>query len=185
MFRRLIQNLQIVRKIGLRAYLKGWWKFREIDKQGREVDFYLQCLFGQYKRGRLEAYAETGTEGFVWAVSEDGKKGYYALNCLVPGDVLMIFAHDGKILFNDIIEPDTEAGYRPYPLNPEFGQPSAFGCWIHWTQRGWKPDDWAALFFERFSYRAILVKKDVPKTPGQLRVESQPPIQLGDPVSKP
>ena len=41
--------------------------------------------------GVLDAYFETGTEGVIWSVYEDGKTGYDGLNCLHTGDHLTIY----------------------------------------------------------------------------------------------
>ena len=97
-------------------------------------------------RGVVDWFAETGTEGAIWVLEEDGKTGYEALVLIEEGDRLKIFAEDGSVLFVGVIKPDYKIGWTEYPKNPGYGQPSALGYWIHWTQTGWKPDDWAKLF---------------------------------------
>lgn len=117
----------------------------------------------QLFRGVLDWWAETGTEGVVWVLSEDGKTGYDSMVFPEAGDYLKVFDADGSILFAGVIVPDFEAGKTPLPFNPEYSKPSALGFWIHWTQRGWQPDDWAKLFlrdvFEQPQLRAELTRK--------------------------
>lgn len=49
--------------------------------------------------GMLEPFAETGTEGTIWSVSEYGKEGYDALHCLEEGDELTVYSQvrDGDV----------------------------------------------------------------------------------------
>lgn len=101
-------------------------------------------------RGVLEPFFETGCEGIIWSVVEDGKEGFAGLNIIEEGDRLKIYGENGEVIFDGIIECDRLSGWTEYPLNPGHGQPSALGYWIHWTQRGWRPDDWAKLFFYQY-----------------------------------
>ncbi len=98
--------------------------------------------------GVLEPYFETGTEGTIWAVQEDGKKGYDGLHILHPLDELTIYKNN-KVIFKGKIFPDYKIGWQKYPLNPGDGQPCALNHWIHWTQIGWSPDKWASLFLRK------------------------------------
>lgn len=97
--------------------------------------------------GRLDPFFETGTEGMIWSLIEDSKSGYDALVSIENGDHLKIYRPDDTVAFDGVIKTDYKAGWTEFPQNPGHGQPSALGCWIHWTQKGWNPDDWAALFF--------------------------------------
>lgn len=114
--------------------------------------------------GRLEPFSETGTEGMIWMLAEDGKSGYDALISIENGDRLKIYRPDDTVAFDATINQDHEAGWTEFPQNPGYGQPSALGYWIHWTQKGWNPDDWAALFF---NYNI----KTEEKSDGYLRAE--------------
>lgn len=101
--------------------------------------------------GVINQFFETGCEGTMWVFEKDGLSGYDALEFIDKGDHLKVFDEDGiTILFEGEIIPDYQIGWTEYPKefkNPGQGQPSALGYWIHWTQQGWNPDDWAKLFF--------------------------------------
>lgn len=133
--------------------------------------------------GYINEFFETGCEGVMWKLFQDGKTGYECLVNIDEGDHLKIFGEDNNILFDGIIEQDWNAGWYPYfhikkkmdedptynpPKDYAHGQPSALGHWIHWTQRGWEPDEWAKLFFHQYlignegkkPLRAELTKKE-------------------------
>ena len=109
--------------------------------------------------GRVFGYFETGSEGMEWILGEDGKNGYAAFVLIEKGDHLTIWNEDGTVAFAGEIIPDWKIGWAEYPYNPGRGQPCALGCWIHWTQDGWQPDDWARLFI-----RGDLLKAEITKT---------------------
>lgn len=94
--------------------------------------------------GVLDGWFETGSEGVCW-ILDTGKKDPIFIE---PGDHLKVFAKDGALLFGGEIVPDYSTGWRRFPKNKEYGQQSALGYWIHWIQRGWKPDEWASLFLK-------------------------------------
>lgn len=96
--------------------------------------------------GVVNQFFETGCEGLMWILEKEGVEGFAALVFIEAGDHLKVFAEDGAVLFEGVIVPDHHAGYKEYPLNPGHGQPQALGFWIHWTQKGWEPDEWAKLF---------------------------------------
>lgn len=111
--------------------------------------------------GVLEDFFETGTEGVIWSVYDDDNRGYDGLHTIEEGDHLTICDQLGHRIWAGIIRCDRKAGWKRYPLNPKYGQPCALGHWVHWTQKGFKPDVWARFFIrpQRDRLRAILRKK--------------------------
>ncbi|RYY01731.1 MAG: hypothetical protein EOO53_16015 [Gammaproteobacteria bacterium] len=95
--------------------------------------------------GKLFGWFETGLEGTVWALQREGTSGYDGLYIIEEGDHLVITSSTGRELFNDYIAVDTESGKMQRPFS-QMIQPQAKGLWIHWTQKGFLPDDWAELF---------------------------------------
>jgi hypothetical protein len=99
--------------------------------------------------GTLHDWFETGCEGLVWILMQDGMTGYEAMVIPESRDHLKVYAEDGSVLFDGVIIKDTKTGRQPYPYNPKLKQQVALGMWIHWVQKGWKPDDWARLFVRK------------------------------------
>ncbi len=113
--------------------------------------------------GKLEPFFETGTEGIIWSVYEDGKFGYEGLNCLDYGDYLRIYDSYKKetILWEGNINYDWEINYRPYPMNPKYGQQEVLGYWVHGIQKEVEPETWGKWFFNGLT--AQLIKSDLGK----------------------
>lgn len=111
---------------------------------------------------------------------------YGDLVIIENGDRLKVLSQDGNVIFDGVVCQDYFEGWRPYPVQfslcarllvrfwrllPKWfialaarkhwlnGQPVACGCWIHWTQAGWKVEDWARLFVGRERYRAEIKKR--------------------------
>jgi hypothetical protein len=112
-------------------------------------------------KGRLFDWFETGLEGLVWALEEDGKDGYDGLHVIEEGDKLTILGPRRRVLWKGIIVCDRKTGRIPHPLIPSYKQQAACGFWIHWIQRGFKPETWAKFFIrpEDDRLRAVLTKK--------------------------
>ena len=98
-------------------------------------------------RGVLDPFFETGTEGVIWSVYEDGRTGYDGLNCLADGDYLRIFDKEDptKVVWEGIIDLEWERNYRKYPLNPKYGQQEVGGFWVHGIQKPSASPDRAPL----------------------------------------
>lgn len=107
--------------------------------------------------GKLFGWFETGLEGVVWALEQEGVAGYDGLFILEEGDHLTISAPSGKVLFDGYIVMDPEIGKKQRPFSP-IAQPQAGGLWIHWTQKGFLPDEWAELFISEANH-GLLTKK--------------------------
>lgn len=111
-------------------------------------------------KGICFLFSETGTEGGWWAVQEDGfitQDGnwhYEGLQLLQEGDDFTVYAEDGGILFHGVVRKDTKTGAIPRQIlrngrienNPKWTQQAVGGMWVHWLQKGMKPEDWAKLF---------------------------------------
>lgn len=108
-------------------------------------------------KGTLEAFFETGTEGVIWSLFEDGKEGYEGLHCLNDGDLLVVCGKNGKEVWRGAVALEWKRRHRPYPLNPQYGQQQIFGMWVRGFQVGITPTKWARMFFEK--NKAELLKK--------------------------
>lgn len=111
--------------------------------------------------GKLEPFFETGTEGVIWSVYEDNKLGYEGLHPLEYGDYLRIYSDYKRdnILWQGNIYFDWETNWRPYPMNPKYGQQEVLGYWVHGIQKDLEPKVWGKWFFDQLP--AQLVKSEL------------------------
>lgn len=65
--------------------------------------------------GKLFGWFETGLEGLVWALEQEGIAGYDGLFIIEEGDHLVISSPSGQVLFDDYIVTDTELGKEQRP----------------------------------------------------------------------
>ena len=101
--------------------------------------------------GVLDGFFETGSEGVCWILDTKPESKTYEPDRLIfikAGDRLKIWSEDGSVVFDGVIILDFDTGRIKIPLNPKYTQQVALDYWIHWIQKGWKPDDWAALFLK-------------------------------------
>lgn len=106
--------------------------------------------------GTLDAFFETGTEGVIWSIIEDGKDGYDGLNPLRSGDYLSVFDKAGNLIWEGNVSYNYTDRYQSYPLNPQYGQQAVNDMWVHGLQNGVIPEDWALWFTK--GYRAVLAR---------------------------
>jgi hypothetical protein len=111
--------------------------------------------------GKLDPFSETGTEGVIWSLHENGKEGYDGLHCLGEGDHLTVYdpVDNTKVVWQGNIDLEYERNYRPFPMNPEYGQQEVGGMWVHGIQRTVTPEDWGTWFYKQ--YPAELVKCEI------------------------
>lgn len=106
--------------------------------------------------GKLEAFAETGTEGYIWTLYDDTKVGHYGLNFLQDGDHLTIYhPTQRQIVWQGNVDLEYETNYQPFPLNPEYGQQAVNGMWVHGVQRDVVPETWASWFTAKYPAELI------------------------------
>ncbi len=109
--------------------------------------------------GHLSTSFETGSEGMWWVLIENGKVGHNAEQFIQKNDYLTVYDHQGAIVFDDIIECDTDTGWKPYHKDKPWGvgQQVANIYWVHWIQKDWLPDKWFELFSQNPPFRARLI----------------------------
>lgn len=100
-------------------------------------------------KGELEAFFETGTEGVIWSLYDERNLGYESLVCLKNGDYLEVYNDDGSIFWKGDVNLEYKRRYRPYPMNPQYGQQEVFGMWVHGFQEDADPEIWAKMFFDK------------------------------------
>jgi hypothetical protein len=112
--------------------------------------------------GTLFGFFETGCEGTIPALQEDGLEGYDGLRYIEPDDHLTIYK-DGEEIFSGIIkamvswemkdtkpiidEKDFFVGWVRYPGNPEHGQLCINSFWVHWLPTNVGLRLWYDVFF--------------------------------------
>jgi hypothetical protein len=83
-------------------------------------------------------------EGMEWTVyRKPSPSRTERLLFLEAGDIIWIRDKSGKTLYVGMIIPDSSKGR----MTPD-SRPQALGLYIHWTQSGFQPDDWARFFFQ-------------------------------------
>lgn len=106
------------------------------------------------------AWAETGTEGFIWSVQDEqhithegvGGWSYDGLNPLKTGDFLEVYDESGKVIFSKVINL-IPARIFPYPTKSGH----VLSAYCHNRQKGTNIEKWSKLFITK--HKCKLIKK--------------------------
>lgn len=112
----------------------------------------------------LHAWAETGTEGFIWALQEfkhiyeDPKLGkqfsYDGLVCLEPTDELYVYNEKKELVWHGFINPEWEDD-----KGNSWNSRGLRGWRVHWVQAGIDPIQWQNFFTEKQYYTGKLIRR--------------------------
>lgn len=111
------------------------------------------------KKGELEAFFETGTEGVCWSLNEhlpDPKnpqyESYEGLHVLKNGDRLKVYGEAKAVVWEGVVKLEYKRRWREFPNSPYGGgQQEIWGFWVHGFQDGLEPEAWARWFFDGYS----------------------------------
>jgi hypothetical protein len=117
--------------------------------------------------GVLMDYRETGTGDLIWALADGTNPADDALYEILKGDLLTVLDQLGHEIWSGVISYGRDARRRP--LCSRSGQPSVRGASVPWTQRGFKPKDWAHFFMRPGHDRLRAVLLPGPANPKLLR----------------
>lgn len=103
-------------------------------------------------KGKLDPFFETGTEGVMWAVTDEDNDGYESLHILRSGDHLAIYDTDDctNLVWYGNIDFEYERNNRPLPYNPGQFRQAVLGYWVHGLQKDVEPETWATWFREHY-----------------------------------
>jgi len=109
-------------------------------------------------KGKLDPFCETGTEGVVWCLYEDGKTGYDGLHLLMDNDYLAILDPNDntKVIWEGHISLEYSTNCQPHPLNPNYMFQIIDGQGVKGIQVDIEPSVWFEWFQKQ--YPAELIK---------------------------
>ena len=101
----------------------------------------------QIIEGTLMPYYETGMEGTLWSVHEDGKDGYDGLNPLQDGQLLTVFndAARTEVLWQGVIDLERDPQKQDELLRAQ-KYSTRLGPWGYGLPKNIHPYDWVNMF---------------------------------------
>lgn len=98
--------------------------------------------------GKLMPYYETGMEGTMWALHEDGQEGYDGLNKLENGQLLTVFNDAARtdILWQGVIDFEMDSD-KQKQIFKAHKYHAGLGGWRFGVQKDIHPYDWIEMFY--------------------------------------
>lgn len=111
--------------------------------------------------GKLEAFSDSGTDGFHWVFMNSLKTDIYGLHSLSPGDHLTIYNPDApkEVIWTGNINFEFNSNRHPIPLEPSVLRQVINGCTVKGLQKNVDSELWSMWFFN--GYPAEFVPADL------------------------
>ncbi len=97
--------------------------------------------------GKLMPFYESGLEGTLWSIHEDGKEGYDGLNPLQSGHILTVFndAARTEVLWSGVVDFEMDRQSQSGLLHAQ-KYSTRLGPWGYGLPRNMHPYDWVNMF---------------------------------------